>query len=386
MTNHSGSHQPSLLCRLSLPILTAVLLLGALAVWNSRNTNSTATNAQPAAQTQEKLLALLERTHTADVQTPYSALYEANAMYGDRAMKSTARVVRAPRKLSITYLDGDSKGLESGFNERWFWRQDNQSSPLEAYAEVALRPDEMTEQRFERLLKNYRAASLPSQEVERRKTDVVELSPLHPAEGATGPRKRLWIDRETGLTLQTQTYNHQGRLVMTTQLRQLDTTPQITSATFVPPAAMVKAAQARPWMAAEMGTQREEVARVTGLEPPQPEFLPVGFEFDNVGVHRCSEMGVPIVAAHTRYSDGLNALTVFAFKIQSGSPLDAARKKQQEVTKGEKLQETCSFGPATMAMRDVPGGRLVAVADLPTGVLVRVLESTEFVPAKAKQP
>jgi negative regulator of sigma E activity len=342
-------------------------------------------NTQPVAQNDNELRALLERTHQADVQTPYSALYQARAMYGDRAMKSTAHVVRAPRKLAITYLDGDSKGLKSGFNEHWFWRQDSQASPLEAYAEVALRPDEMTQQRFERLLKNYRASALAPQEVEQRKTDVVELSPLYPVEGATGPRKRLWIDEQTGLTLRTQTFNHQGRLVMTTELKQLDTTPQITATTFVPPADMVKAAQARPWMAAEMGSKREEVARATGLEPPQPKYVPAGFEFDNVGIHRCSDMGTPIVAAHSRYSDGLNALTVFAFKIKDGSPLATKKTESKATDEGAKSQETCTFGPATMAMRDIPGGRLVAVADLPTGVLIRVLDSTDFVPAKSKK-
>ena len=395
MSNRSefGTSQTHPLGRLTLPLLTAVLLLGALAVWSTRNARTAGNSAQPApnarlAASQSELRGLLERTHQADVQTSYSALYEAKAMYGDRAMKSTARVVRAPRKLSITYLEGDSKGLKSGFNERWFWRQDNQSSPLEAYAEVALRPDEMTQQRFERLLKNYTAQALPEQTLDKRPTDVVELSPLRPVEGATGPRKRLWIDRETGLTLRTQTFNHQGKLVMTTELRQLDTTPQITPATFVPPADMVKAAQARPWMAAEMGAKREEVARATGLEPPQPKYLPPGFAFDNVGIHRCSEMGVPLVAAHARYSDGLNALTVFAFQIKSGSSLAGKNSADNNApaSKNEKSAETCSFGPATMAMRDVPGGRLVAVADLPTGVLIRVLDSTEFVRAKAKTP
>jgi negative regulator of sigma E activity len=291
-------------------------------------------------------------------------------------MKARARLVRAPQKLSIVYLDGDRKGLQSGYNDKWFWRQDG-SSPLEAYAAVAYRPDEMAERRFALMTKNYRGQLMGSDTIDGRPADMVELRPLKPVDGASGPRRRLWVDRDSGITLRSDTFNYQAQPIMTSVLSEVDLKPN-TDNVFVPPTRMMSAAAVKPWMAQEMGAQIQKVAQKTGIYPPEPDYRPPGFEFDSVGMHHRSDGRTTIVAALTRYSDGINVLTVFAMKPDVKLPGQDQPTAQEKGTKSGAQRAACDFGPGTMAMRELPQGRLVAVSDLPPQTLHRVLDSTRI--------
>ncbi len=146
-------------------------------------------------------------------------------------------------------------------------------------------------------------------------------------------------------------------------------------------------------MAEEMGAHFDKVAQKTGIEPPKPGYIPDGFELDSYGVHNCDDPGQPYLAALTRYSDGINVLTIFAMKPldkvspTSASSADGANRSRtpaskeaatsKEAAKGGTESQACNFGPGTMLMRDTKIGRLLAVADLPPGILRRVLDSTD---------
>jgi negative regulator of sigma E activity len=358
--------RPSAISRYGLPLLAVLVLTGALSLWFVRRTNIERRNVEQ----EQRVAALLRSTLQADNALTYSAISTVTARYGEHTMKARARLVRAPRKLSIVYLDGDRKGLHSGYNEKWFWRQDG-SSPLEAYAAVEYRPDEMASRRFALMMKNYHGRLMGSDNVDGRRADMVELRPLRPVDGARGPRRRLWIDRDSGITLRSDTFNYQAQPVMTSVLSQVDLKPDTDNA-FVPPKRMMSAAALKPWMAQEMGEQIQKVAQKTGIYPPQPDYRPPGFEFDSAGMHHCSDTGVPVVAALARYSDGINVLTIFAMKP------DAKRPAEDKNSKTGWKRESCEFGPGTMAMRELPQGRLVAVSDLPQQTLNRVLDSTRI--------
>ena len=284
-----------------------------------------------------------------------------------------AKLFRAPRKLSIHYIEGDGKGMQSGFNERWFWRQEGVSSPVQAYAEVAYRPDEMVAQRYEQLKKNYRATLMGTDDIDGRPARVVELTSLHAPAASTRnpenlPARRLWLDEKSGLTLRQDTFDYRGKPIMKSVLSDVVLNPQFAPDVFMPPAMMAKAAKKSSWMAEEMADKAQQVAQKSGVEPPQPKFLPAGYSYDNVGLHRCSPTGNEM-AALTRYGDGLNVLTIFALAPHKGDAKSGA--------------QVCDFGHGTMAMRSTPQGSLIAVGDLPPAVLQRVLASTTIVAAPA---
>jgi negative regulator of sigma E activity len=104
-------------------------------------------------------------------------------------------------------------------------------------------------------------------------------------------------------------------------------------------------------------------------------WLPTGFELDGYGVHQCpSERSQPITAALSRYTDGLNTLTIFVM-----NPLPPTSDSKLVVEKADGPQ-SCDFGPGTMAMRSHEGKKLIAVGDLPLATLSRVLDKTSLQP------
>jgi negative regulator of sigma E activity len=356
--------------RYGLFVASAAVLGASFWLWNARREGA------------GEAAVLVKRTFQADNDLEYSAISSVTAMYGGHRIQSLARVVRAPRKMAITYTEGDKAGLESGYNDRWFWRRVNAESPMVAYAEVSQRPSEIAARRFKLMMKNYRSYLLREDEMDGHKTQVVELRPIHLADNAKGPIKQMWIDRQSGLTLRSDSYNYQNQLIMRSVLSQVDLTPEITSTTFAPPAALQKAADSSGWIAREMGIDASKVIQQTGIEPPLATWVPAGFELDGYGVHSCPpERSLPILASLTRYTDGLNTLTVFAMRALHGPTMEPEQEKGAPNESGQKASNraadnSCDYGPGTMVMLNKGDLRLLAVADLPPVTLKRVLEST----------
>jgi negative regulator of sigma E activity len=351
----------------------AVVLVAAFSLWSIRQAARTQ-RAQERAQKAEKAVKLLQLSHRADNTQVYKATSRTMARFGERTMEVVAAVMRAPDRLSITYLNGERKGLHTGYNGNYFWRQANKAAPLETYAKVDLSPSQMAAKRLDLTLKNYRARLLDTDSVDGHTADVVELRPRQLIDGAQGPIKRLWIDQETKLTLRIDTYNHKGQLVMSEVLSDLQLGSNVPAQTFAP-LQVLRVASQGPVLAQEMGADVEQVEKATGIRPPRPTWLPPGFVFENVGVHHRNNAGSPYRAALSRYSDGVNVLTIFAIKkIEGGSN---GENKDVADGAGAKPTGTCDFGPGTMVMRNIGDGRLVAVADLPQQTLQHVLTTTK---------
>ena len=319
----------------------------------------------------EAVMGLLRRSYQADNNLSYSADVQTIAMYGSQKMETKAHLVRAPRRLTVFYVSGDRRGLEGGYNERWFWRRESKTAPMKAYASVAYRPEEMAAQRFEQLILNYDGAAGREESVAGRLCDVVEVRRKQALPDTQGPSKRLWLDRETAITVRTDSFNYQGKLVQRSTLTNLQLQPKVSPGTFVPPQAMFAMAQKSSWNTEQLGNDHAKVANMTGLYPPKPSWLPAGFTFDSVGMQHASlEKGVPL-AALSRYGDGLNIITIFAFK--------APTRQTAAKTSSESDNSSCTFGAGAMAMRQMPNGvTLLAIADLPTPMLKRVLDNTRL--------
>lgn len=380
--------------RYGLFLVSAIVLALAFGLWNERahqaQLRATALQerqlvmkdaAQRRQQTQHAV-SLLIRAFVADNQLRYSAISQTSATYGDQQMQTKARITRTPESMAIVYLDGDRKGLNSGFNQKWFWRH-KPGTPMQAYAAVEQDAPAMAAKRFAMLLDNYEVTWLKEDIIAGRAVELVEIHPVQPVDGAKGPGKLLGIDKETGLTILTKTYNYQWQPMMNSTLSQIDFSPTITKETFASPSEMLGVAKTKPWMAREMGAHRDDVARMTGVVPPQPKQLPRGFAFDAVGVHRCETVGQPSHASLTRYTDGLNTLTIFAMKdadLKREAELHGKDAATQNATKSKNTlnsgEQACDFGSGTLVMRDVPRGRIIAVADLPPATLRRVVDST----------
>ncbi|RYG63148.1 hypothetical protein EON80_21785, partial [bacterium] len=298
-------------------VLTAVAMLcGAAALFSSKSRDL----AIREAKTEHDQLAsrhaaseLLARSFHADNQLSYSALSSTVAYVGGRSLESKAQITRAPHHLAIKMLSGPMSGVQSGYSDRWFWRQDV-GQPVKPYAEASLDANQMASRRFDLLSKNYIASLVGVEKLDGRPAHIVELWPAQPVEGAKGPARRLYIDSESGLTLRVDAFNCELKPVMHSTLSKVDLHPALKANTFEPPSAIMASLKKSDWRGEEMGSNFKAAADKTGFEPPQPQYLPPGFELDGYGIHRCRTTGILQLAAFSRYSDGLNSLMVFAFK------------------------------------------------------------------------
>jgi len=355
---------------------SAALIVVSLFVWNGRQERRQHAAMQKQQLQTQRAAALLFRTFHTDNYLTYSALSKTTARMGDKKMESVARIIHAPRRLVISYISGDYAGLSGGYNEHWSWRQGGNAQTMVPYAELERPADEMAAGRFALLLENYKANWDGNETISGHDAAVVKLSPMRPIEGARGPARKLWIDSKTGLTLRQQSFNYQMMPVMESVLSEVSYAPPITETTFVTPQTMRKAALAKPWMVHDSGDDRQKVAQLSGLYPPQPKDLPQGFQFDSVGAHRCESCQNPCYAVLSRYTDGLNTLTVFAVNLKCGNLIKSGGKTSSGGAAQKDALESCDFGTGTMVMRDTKQGNLIAVADLPASALKRVLEST----------
>lgn len=364
--------------QISLLVASAAMIGGAGLIWSGKTRALAAREKQQMAQQAvfqtvradaEKVdargaLALLELSTRADNQLTYSALSQTTAFLGGKSVASSAKITRAPRHLCIETLSGLEKGARSGYSQKWFWRQ-SVGQKMQPYAEVRLPADAMAFKRLALLTQNYRVSLGESKNVGGRAAQAIELRPNQPIDGAKGPARRLWIDQKSGLTLGIESFNCDLKLISRSTLSNLQIAPPIAPATFEKPAAIFASLQSQNWQGEELGDDFQSAIKKTGFVPPKPTFLPPGFELDGYGVHRCLTTGTLQPAAFSRFSDGLNTLTVFAFK-----PVNSNIAKN--------MRGGCNFGPGALGSREDNGGRLVALGDLPAKTLARVLDSAQF--------
>lgn len=347
---------------------TLCLMVGSAVLWTDKSrraVEASALDAPVVSLQRERALAMLKRAFEVDTSRSYAAACQTEVLSEDRVLASRAQVVHTPKAQAIRYLDGPMQGMEAGYNGRWMWRG-KIGATMESYAELPVVPLEMARRRFAVMRQNYEPVWMGQEQVAGQDAEVIELRPRFPVDGATGPAKRLWINPTTGLTLRVMTLDHLMRPVMQTTLDNVDWQPRVDGKTFVSTQSLVAAVKAQPqgWMAQDMGRSPEDfrrVAQVVGLYPPRPTYVPKSFVLCSVGVHR---YGSPVrQGAMTRYTDGLNTLTLFALPKEA-APLSPG--------------ETCRFGSGLMVMRDVSGQRLIVVADLPLPILERVADGARL--------
>lgn len=227
---------------------------------------------------------LLRHSEQAERSHNYRGLRVTRMSLPRRTVTAEARVVhRRPATTRVEYLSPRSLAgtvlLQMG-PERWHWsprgrRWRRVSGPAEVEA-------------LELMLRNYDSRPVPGARVARRDCVLLLVNPKH--EG--NPRKRLWIDRATGLCLRSDLLNWKQDEISVSVFKEIEIDPDLSgeSQKLTPPAS----APRRP-----PGT--------LAFKPGYPRYLPAGYVFVGTDV-------IPIGryrAAHLRYSDGLNTISLF---------------------------------------------------------------------------
>lgn len=159
-----------------------------------------------------------------------------------------------------------------------------------------LRPEQLR-----RALAGYEVRALTGEPVANRRSRMLEFIPR---QGGSRPRRRIWVDEETGLILRTEVYGIDSRLSWLTVFEDLEYRPTVDAAVFtmrVPTGARVVET------GADTCLEPEDAARVAGLPVVLPAYLPDGFARQCIRARRQRGYGEVQVV----FSDGLSLLSLF---------------------------------------------------------------------------
>jgi negative regulator of sigma E activity len=143
---------------------------------------------------------------------------------------------------------------------------------------------------FDLLMRNYDLRVSPGvQVVARRDCSLLLITPRH--EG--NPSKRMWVDRATGLVLRTELLNWRQEHISISAYRDIAIDPDLSDALpLLAPPGQAQTAPRRPAL---------------DFQPISPRYIPPGYVSRGTDVMTLGKY----TAAHLRYSDGLNTISLF---------------------------------------------------------------------------
>lgn len=151
---------------------------------------------------------------------------------------------------------------------------------------------------YRHLLARYQVAVLGTAQIAGQDTWVVEIR----SRATNLPARKLWVDRQTGVVLRAEHYNWSGRLVYATEFETVDYQARPSPADFQVDDAQV------------VGEAPKPVPPDAG-PVPLPSYVPPGFRQVGRPLQMQTQRG-PVL--HLRYTDGLNAISVFVRKLARG--------------------------------------------------------------------
>jgi outer membrane lipoprotein-sorting protein len=153
-----------------------------------------------------------------------------------------------------------------------------------------------------RALASYEVRGGAAEPVAGRRSRVLDFLPR---QSGSRPRRRVWVDAETGLILRAEVYGIDSRLAWVSVFEELEYHPAVNAAVFtmrVPAGARVVDAGADPCL------EPAAAERIAGLPMTLPAYLPAGFERQCIRARRQGRYGEIQVV----FGDGLSLLSLFA--------------------------------------------------------------------------
>lgn len=214
----------------------------------------------------------------------------------------------------------------------------------------------------ELVLRNYQAVLAGQEQLLGRQTDVVTLQPKQ----GSGPSRKLWIDRATGVVLRTEQYNSAGKLVSRSLFLSLDWKASPADSLFAIPEGW---RQVNAPLQSEQHWEKEELSRRLRFTIREPGYVPPGFVLD--GFHLVVRPNAQ-PSAHIRYVDGLNSISIFEHRCPPG------RGRGFQWGRRMGRRGNCEFftsNEGNVLVKEVGGIRFIVVGDLPESELQKVIDS-----------
>jgi outer membrane lipoprotein-sorting protein len=304
---------------------------------------------------------LLRKAYAAEKTTAYSAVVEVRTAGGTTA---TMKVWSSRGRKRIEYLSEPARGQILIDDGRALYRLN------EAEKAAVWMPTPEGSERLDLIFRNYKVTVEGTEDVAGRKAFLLRIAPKQPP----GPSKRLWIDRETKLILRSESFASDGTLKTASRMTSLTLNPKLSEGLFsIPEGWRIQkppADEQTRWTASELSKR-------LGIKISEPGYLPPGFVLEGMYLVRMGMMRWE--AAHIRYVDGLNSLSVFQRPLRQGPGQGRGRWGGWRWRGGrgpDTEQEAWAVGGVGRLIRVVrPGKMYIVVADLPEKELRKVADS-----------
>jgi len=169
--------------------------------------------------------------------------------------------------------------------------------PSRGEGQETLRPEQVR-----RASASYEVRGVTAEPIAGRRSRALEFIPR---QAGSRPRRRVWVDAETGLILRTEVYGTDDRLSWLSVFEELEYRPVVDQALFtmrVPAGARVVDAGEEPCL------DPEAAERISGLPVMLPAYLPEGFARQCIRARRQRDYREIQVV----FGDGLSLLSLFA--------------------------------------------------------------------------
>lgn len=227
-------------------------------------------------------------------------------------------------------------------------------------------PDEALlgpEEELELLLRNYDVRLSGPERAAGRDCWVLELS----SKKGGGPARRLWIDREHGIALRSESYGSDGEALSSMRFMEIAYPSSVDMEPFrfsPPEGARVSETGLLPDY-----LELADARTLSGLQPRPPAWLPDGYVFESVNVLPIREARV----LHYRYSDGLDVLSLFQCPASVRFSHGVGRRRRLRL---KTSVAWLKLGPWEKVLEwRWRGQRFILVGQAPLGALRKVAES-----------
>lgn len=207
------------------------------------------------------------------------------------------------------------------------------------------------------ILTNYTISQLPDEHIVGREVYVISLIPQH----SGSPGLKIWIDKQTFLSLKQERYNSEGKLTISSQFTEIHLGKKISEEEFNGIPKSVKNRKFLPphHVISDLGKLR----KTSRFPLSFPRYLPVGYNFQEGVLLN----GGKIVAL--AYTNGLGTIVLF-----QSLPITVKLRDSGQMPWGEAL---LMIGAKTTKPWTGQGKTFILIADLSEEELTKIRESIE---------
>jgi outer membrane lipoprotein-sorting protein len=206
-----------------------------------------------------------------------------------------------PNRTRIEYSSEPLKGVVAGEDGVCSWRCDPKMKKTVVAGCVS---SAKCDRPMNLLLENHRIDVYKSADVAGRPAMLLVL------QSTSGQvRKRLWIDKSTFVVLRSEEYDTAGRVESASSFRRIEYVDSLSPSLFKRPCNSHGRTQR-----IETATMTEaELSKIVGFTISKPAYVPVGYKPEGYRVYNCP-CGCGHKAAYTRFTNGLNSISVFEYR------------------------------------------------------------------------